>query len=185
MLNAAGRPDSADDDASTRAMVGRSDPSDSTPPLTTQIPIIKVSSESDRSPELEERQGAIGKEPDGATPVDGGAPKSAVETVKNEVERPRQAAANEEDNSDGYAAPAAQDFSFSNKRLCERWLDNLFMVLYEVRYIFSLAILQILICHLSVRTYVYGPSSAPKWLTLKPSMLFIAKPAPNGRFLEI
>ena len=26
-----------------------------------------------------------------------------------------------------------EPFSFSNKRLCERWLDNLFMVLYEVR----------------------------------------------------
>ncbi|KAJ7443498.1 Chs5p-Arf1p-binding proteins-domain-containing protein [Mycena galericulata] len=28
---------------------------------------------------------------------------------------------------------AAELFSFSKKRLCERWLDNLFMVLYEVR----------------------------------------------------
>jgi Chs5-Arf1p-binding protein BUD7/BCH1 len=27
-----------------------------------------------------------------------------------------------------------ESLSFSNKRLCERWLDNLFMVLYEVRY---------------------------------------------------
>jgi len=30
------------------------------------------------------------------------------------------------------ASPLPQEpFSFSNKRLCERWLDNLFMVLYE------------------------------------------------------
>jgi hypothetical protein len=49
------------------------------------------------------------------------------------LEKPVQAAA---DNSSGAedAAPApattADAFSFSNKRLCERWLDNLFMVLY-------------------------------------------------------
>ena len=64
-----------------------------------------------------------------------------VEKVEKEVEetlgleKPVQArAANEEGNGNEDAGPnpAQEGFSFSNKRLCERWLDNLFMVLYEV-----------------------------------------------------
>ncbi|CEP08396.1 hypothetical protein [Parasitella parasitica] len=65
-----------------------------------------------------------------------------VEVHHTPLERPTQAA---EDNSKAnMRVPAARDgpintphpsdgvnFSFSNKRLCERWLDNLFMVLYE------------------------------------------------------
>ena len=63
-----------------------------------------------------------------------------VEKVEKEVEetlgleKPVQArAANEEGNGNEDAGPnpAQEGFSFSNKRLCERWLDNLFMVLYE------------------------------------------------------
>ncbi len=37
------------------------------------------------------------------------------------------------DSQDDAMSPAQDGFSFSNKRLCERWLDNLFMILYEVR----------------------------------------------------
>ncbi|KAL0075718.1 Chs5p-Arf1p-binding proteins-domain-containing protein [Phycomyces blakesleeanus] len=46
------------------------------------------------------------------------------------LERPQQAA---EDNKEKDLESKAPDvsFSFGNKRLCERWLDNLFMVLYE------------------------------------------------------
>jgi hypothetical protein len=49
-----------------------------------------------------------------------------------EVERPVKAAG-EGDQNVNEASPASvqEPFSFSNKRLCERWLDNLFMVLYE------------------------------------------------------
>ncbi|CAO3630438.1 unnamed protein product [Cunninghamella blakesleeana] len=43
------------------------------------------------------------------------------------LEKPRQAA---EDDNDT-ANKEDVNFSFGNKRLCERWLDNLFMVLYE------------------------------------------------------
>ena len=50
-----------------------------------------------------------------------------------EVERPEKAAGEGEQNvNEASPAPAQEPFSFSNKRLCERWLDNLFMVLYEV-----------------------------------------------------
>ncbi|KAI7870277.1 Chs5p-Arf1p-binding proteins-domain-containing protein [Spinellus fusiger] len=46
------------------------------------------------------------------------------------LERPQQAA---EDKKEKATESVLQDvsFSFGNKRLCERWLDNLFMVLYE------------------------------------------------------
>ncbi|KAI8353278.1 Chs5p-Arf1p-binding proteins-domain-containing protein [Choanephora cucurbitarum] len=63
---------------------------------------------------------------------------TAVKVEHTPLERPVQAA---EDNSKSDAkdeqpmtTPNPSDgvnFSFSNKRLCERWLDNLFMVLYE------------------------------------------------------
>ncbi|KAJ7098230.1 Chs5p-Arf1p-binding proteins-domain-containing protein [Mycena epipterygia] len=83
------------------------------------IPTIRISTESDRE-------------------NDQGAPAAAAAAL----ERPVQAAAgDEEDDIAGDkdakkakepASPLAQEpFSFSNKRLCERWLDNLFMVLYE------------------------------------------------------
>ncbi|KAK4516559.1 uncharacterized protein ATC70_011533 [Mucor velutinosus] len=64
-----------------------------------------------------------------------------VEVHHTPLERPTQAA---EDNSKTEGTSTSNDapintphpsdgvnFSFSNKRLCERWLDNLFMVLYE------------------------------------------------------
>lgn len=51
------------------------------------------------------------------------------------LQHPAQAAASDSDESKDatpIGGPGAQEsFSFSNKRLCERWLDNLFMVLYE------------------------------------------------------
>ena len=52
---------------------------------------------------------------------------------KHDLERPVQAAGEGGQNvNEASPAPAQEPFSFSNKRLCERWLDNLFMVLYEV-----------------------------------------------------
>lgn len=49
------------------------------------------------------------------------------------LEKPEQAAAGQDESKGNEASsPASEAFSFSNKRLCERWLDNLFMVLYEV-----------------------------------------------------
>jgi len=49
-----------------------------------------------------------------------------------EVERPVKAAGEGDQNvNEASPTPVQEPFSFSNKRLCERWLDNLFMVLYE------------------------------------------------------
>ncbi|KAI8066570.1 Chs5p-Arf1p-binding proteins-domain-containing protein [Gongronella butleri] len=52
-----------------------------------------------------------------------------VEVQHMSLERPRQAA--EDANGEHSNKQDESSFTFGNKRLCERWLDNLFMVLYE------------------------------------------------------
>ena len=74
-------------------------------------------------------------------------------------------------------AAAQEPFSFSTKRLCEGWLDNLFMVLYEVYHSQPI--------HLRVsinvffvpnsRIYAFGPYSVPRSLISRLSTLPIAK----------
>ncbi|CAO3639074.1 unnamed protein product [Mucor hiemalis] len=63
-----------------------------------------------------------------------------VEVHHTPLVRPEQVAEDKSktENADASAVPESTphpsdgvNFSFSNKRLCERWLDNLFMVLYE------------------------------------------------------
>ena len=141
----------ADDDASVRAV--KESPSQRSRQgslAISDIPTIRISTESDgereaavmeaveepeqRGESQEERkdeEGTDDGEGEDSAKVNGTTP-----VVHAPLEKPVQAAA---DNSSGAedAAPApattADAFSFSNKRLCERWLDNLFMVLYEVR----------------------------------------------------
>ncbi|CAO3661422.1 unnamed protein product [Umbelopsis vinacea] len=62
--------------------------------------------------------------------LDESTPNKAIDVA---LEKPQQAAEEPKDPSADGNAQNGQDysFSFSNKRLCERWLDNLFMVLYE------------------------------------------------------
>ncbi len=109
------------DDASTRGIRER----DSLSPGPV-VPSIKISSESDRTDEQEATDEVPRSEsPDTSTLVSGEMDASSS------VERPPQAAASEEKDQENQTVPQ-QDFSFGNKRLCERWLDNLFMVLYEV-----------------------------------------------------
>jgi len=143
----------ADDDASVRAV--KESPSQRSRQgslAIADIPTIRISTESDgereaavaeavKEPEqqgesqeeineedvTDEGEGGDSTKVNGTTPV-----------VHAPLEKPVQAAA---DNSSGAedAAPTPATtidaFSFSNKRLCERWLDNLFMVLYEVRFV--------------------------------------------------
>ncbi|KAF9259108.1 chaps family protein [Marasmius fiardii PR-910] len=134
-------PDGTDDNASTKGMVsapgspanvksnsigdGKDLNVDST------IPMIRISTESDR--EREEATG--GANGDAAGKVNGFKFDAGEESG---LEKPAQAAAGEEEdvaNESGehhpHKQPNPEAFSFSNKRLCERWLDNLFMVLYE------------------------------------------------------
>ena len=138
----------ADDDASVRGV--KESPTLKSPQASlaaNDIPTIRISTESDGDRESEaaaeeqERQDSHednegeedteGDDDDDPTEINGTEP-----VVHDTLEKPIQAAA---DNSSGPedAPPTptvtTDAFSFSNKRLCERWLDNLFMVLYEVR----------------------------------------------------
>ncbi|KAL1747423.1 Chs5p-Arf1p-binding proteins-domain-containing protein [Schizophyllum fasciatum] len=103
-----------DDDASTRGMakVNGEDSAE-----TADVPAIRISS---TSPE----------------PV-ADAPATDGDAKADEIEKPAFSAVGQADEMAKQKAvasePAQEGFSFSNKRLCERWLDNLFMVLYEAR----------------------------------------------------
>ncbi|KIR98993.1 ChAPs family protein [Cryptococcus deuterogattii 2001/935-1] len=81
------------------------------------IPTIRISSESMRTPNTASGTGFSEK----------------PGTRKPALEKPETAQANEDPNSPlGMKSEGVQPVSaFSHKRLCERWLDNLFLVLYE------------------------------------------------------
>ncbi|KAJ7512419.1 Chs5p-Arf1p-binding proteins-domain-containing protein [Mycena galericulata] len=129
--------DGDEDNASTRGMVS---PGGSA---------VATSPESVTAPELNGNGNANANENGGiptiriSTESDREKDKDAAATAADTLERPVQAAAGDEeadlasadkDAKKGKepAVPLQQEpFSFSNKRLCERWLDNLFMVLYE------------------------------------------------------
>lgn len=70
-----------------------------------------------------------------ATEAETKEPTDAIEKPEQTV-LPEEAKADEDATVpiDSVKTPATQKYThFQNKRLCERWLDNLFMVLYEVR----------------------------------------------------
>ena len=124
----------ADDDASTRAVHSPQESGASEGPFSASnsIPIIKVSSESDIERELA-AAAANGEE---VVSKENGENGHGVTSPA--LERPEVAAAVDQEAAE--TSSGGQDaFSFTNKRLCERWLDNLFMVLYEVRRSPSLA----------------------------------------------
>jgi hypothetical protein len=120
-----------DDDASTRAIVSPPSPRDSLPrsadvngslDAIPTIPTIRISSESDIDREKTAQDSSANGEA-----TQNGMPDHDT------LEKPVQAAAGDgEQERDAPTNPPQEPFSFSNKRLCERWLDNLFMVLYEV-----------------------------------------------------
>lgn len=127
----------ADDDASTRGVAsptaenGDDDEDDAGNDTDSEtlangngIPTIRISTESAR----EQKAAAQEKAANGHNESkENGVSEGPGDTL----EKPVQAAENSQDAEGGPAA-AQEPFSFSNKRLCERWLDNLFMVLYEV-----------------------------------------------------
>ncbi|KAG6857043.1 hypothetical protein H0H87_010397 [Tephrocybe sp. NHM501043] len=119
---------SPDDNASTRGMLSK-DSSLDVNGHDASIPMIRVSSESDREREREEED--ISRAATPKVQINGEA--ETEHGITDTLEKPVQAAAGEEGQSEGEDLVAAdqEPFSFSNKRLCERWLDNLFMVLYE------------------------------------------------------
>ena len=135
--------DGADDDASVRAVKESPNLKSTQPSLVDEIPTIRISTESDgdreretAAKEQEQRDNQEEDEEDEGGDTDGQSTKvNGTPVVHDTLEKPVQAAAeNSSGTEDSQPAPAANTdaFSFSNKRLCERWLDNLFMVLYEV-----------------------------------------------------
>jgi hypothetical protein len=133
------RPRSAsghDDDASTRAMVSPTQTSFDTDANANAIPVIRVSSESGREERAAGGLGAHSQEEDisksDIPPIEGNGELGGNGVATEKLEKPMQAAAGDTEQKEGDPTPSPEPFSFSNKRLCERWLDNLFMVLYEV-----------------------------------------------------
>ncbi|KAF9566530.1 chaps-domain-containing protein [Agrocybe pediades] len=115
------------------------------------IPTIRISTESLRDKDGESEATKVEEEGESVPAKDKGKGKATEdddETVEEDdvsnhavngngnangagLEKPSQAAGEGEQNVNEAFTPAQEPFSFSNKRLCERWLDNLFMVLYE------------------------------------------------------
>ena len=128
---------SSDDDNSTRAIVSPTPEDDSTLHVNNNIPTIRISTESGRDLDEEEEE----EEEKDVAGTDEKKDEAKQNGIHNgaALEKPVQAAAGEAEDADG-DVPPAEPFSFSNKRLCERWLDNLFMVLYEVRCPFTVLI---------------------------------------------
>jgi hypothetical protein len=98
----------------------------------TTIPTIRISTESAREESLRAEKAAAA-----AASKTNGMENGNGEPAVEGLQQPAQAAAGDGDGDGKDATPisgpgAQESFSFSNKRLCERWLDNLFMVLYEV-----------------------------------------------------
>jgi len=138
------RKQGADDNASTKGIVSppNASPEQIKRPMSPGIPVIKVSTESDRDRELaeiaEEKERKRAEEEEAEAAVPNGDLNPIVDTLERAaegLEKPSQAAASDEPkDGEGDGAPdrhESEGFSFANKRLCERWLDNLFMCLYE------------------------------------------------------
>ncbi|PPQ72495.1 LOW QUALITY PROTEIN: hypothetical protein CVT26_003585 [Gymnopilus dilepis] len=148
--------DSVDDNASTRGVMSPPSPvlaatedadvNGNELEHPSAIPTIRISTESQRVNKEDDQSEATKVEEEAPVPSkDKGKAKATDEDEAgqevltnghgqpNGVERPAQAAGEGEQAVNEASTPAAtqESFSFSNKRLCERWLDNLFMVLYE------------------------------------------------------
>ncbi|KAI1930811.1 bud site selection protein [Ophidiomyces ophidiicola] len=72
------------------------------------------------------------KTKDEAPEANGNTEEPNYQEVGSEIEKPEQSMASEVVKSGGEDPEVSNTYTqFHNKRLCERWLDNLFMVLYE------------------------------------------------------
>ncbi|THH12959.1 hypothetical protein EW146_g7212 [Bondarzewia mesenterica] len=130
-LAAAASGEGADDDASTRGVVSPSSRHGSASKDLNgegSIPTIRISTESNRA-EREEKEAEVS----GNREVKVNGSSEHAGPKHSTLQQPMQAAAGEgeQDGGENSGNPAPEPFSFTNKRLCERWLDNLFMVLYE------------------------------------------------------
>lgn len=101
------------------------------------IPTIKVSTESDGEREREElrrfEESEAGRRARDEVAQPGAAKVPAEDKAGGDDEASGAAKVDGEDEVEAEAREKDGAAGFQNKRLCERWLDNLFMVLYEVR----------------------------------------------------
>lgn len=95
-------------------------------PSSPGIPTIKVSTESDGEREREELKKFEASE-------EGRKAREVIEKPGQAAKEDDDEAAQQQEHDDTVAASKEEGGNgLENKRLCERWLDNLFMVLYEV-----------------------------------------------------
>lgn len=94
-----------------------------------EIPTIKVSTESDGEREREELKRFEESEAGRKAREVVGKPNQARQASEEDGEAGSNSAADAMTASEGKSSSSP---TIQNKRLCERWLDNLFMVLYEV-----------------------------------------------------
>ena len=140
-----GTPAAADDDASTRGVRSPANGID-TPasnespapsavksaelevPTPHDIPTIRISSESDREREHviahAELESKLQKEVVEEIPEEDETPSSADSVTAPPLEKPQLAQAPAEGDANGHEEDEPEAFSFSNKRLCERWLGE-------------------------------------------------------------
>lgn len=181
--------DDADDDASSKGVhaptpVGASAPRENLPtPSSPSIPTIKVSTESDGERERE----AIAAYEEDVT-ANGSTSRMAGEA--HGVEKPAHAHAEDDavpaptTEAPGTSASGAQaPGTFSNKRLCERWLDNLFMVLYEVSDCETTRVMIRSLKNLLVVSRIFAciRSGGPKWHISKLNTCPTARLAQSGK----
>jgi hypothetical protein len=140
--------DSLEDDEDDRASVRAMHQTDIDPPAermsvpSSPIPTIKVSSESDGERDRLREEGILPPvDSDAAHPKTNGHREGAMSTLQEEsaeIERP-SAVTTKSEVAEKHAAQQVPDSAasygeqdspqpFNSKRLCERWLDNLFMV---------------------------------------------------------
>lgn len=131
---------SIDDQMSTRGIIAPSptiqpvsiaDANDDDNEPASAVPTIRISTESSRETDSKEEENGQEKSANGNE--DKGDAEESESESKNIVDRKKEKGKAKEVYEES-PPPVQEPFSFSNKRLCERWLDNLFMVLYEVGY---------------------------------------------------
>ena len=112
------------DNASVAAMRSPSRVSEKLPTTPAEIPTIRISSESTRIPPT----GANGANGLSHQATDSRSSARSYEAPAD-LEKPETAQASERPGTPGQIDPQGEEFvsAFSNKRLCERWLDNLFL----------------------------------------------------------
>jgi len=121
-----------DDNASVAAVRSPSRASERLPTTPADIPTIRISSESTRVPP----KGANGANGTSHQATDSKSSARSYDAT-GDLEKPETAQANEEPGTPINQQGEEFVSAFSNKRLCERWLDNLF--LYVPRAIGSVA----------------------------------------------